>query len=67
MAYCGLSALAGGMALGFVWGGARRGGGLWFLLVVFGGFRLVLARPLFWRGAGHWAIILWSLDTDPKS
>ena len=51
------------LVLAFAWRGPLRGerGGVWFLF--FKGLLVVLAKFSFWRGAGHWSIILWSLDT----
>ena len=56
----GLQSVAGylGLALVLGWGG---GGRVWSLC--FGALLLVLAEFLFCRGAVHWAIILWGLDT----
>ena len=55
---------------GWLWvscGVAHGGGGALVSVSGFRGFSASVGKPLFWRGAGHWAIILWSLDTDPKS
>ena len=42
----------------FVWGGARRGRGVWFL--VFWGFILVVGGGhSLWRGAGRWVCSMW--------
>ena len=51
MAYCGLSALAGGMALGFVWGGARRGGAL-VSVSGFRGFSASVGKAFILAGGG---------------
>ena len=57
----GLQSVAGylGLALLFVWG-AHRGGDL---VTVFRGVFGSAGEFLFWRGSGHWAIILWGLGT----
>ena len=53
MAYCGLSALAGGMALGFVWGGARRwGGGALVSVSGFRGFSASVGKAFILAGGG---------------
>ena len=57
MISAGVSGICGGR---WFWGGVA-GGGVWSLC--FGALLLVLAEFLFCRGAVHWAIILWGLDT----
>ena len=52
---CGVFGAGSGFGVGW------RGGGVWSLC--FGALLLVLAEFLFCRGAVHWAIILWGLDT----
>ena len=49
-----------GLALVFAWGGALRGGA-WFLF--FGGFLLVLAGLLSWRGGWGLGYRSWGLST----
>ena len=51
-----------GLAVVFVWGGARRGGGVnfYFSGVFFGGFLLVLAGLAFW--VGDWALGCHSME-----
>ena len=55
--WCGLQSFAGYLGFDFRagWRAAGEGG----VISVLGGFLLVLAGVFFWRGAGHWAIILW--------